>query len=58
MWTDRCQSDDKTHLVQEVSNCLVITYCIECKTVEVYSRWFFGTKGCDTAVHITMKPFV
>jgi hypothetical protein len=58
MWTDRCRSEDKTSCPQDSNNCLMIVFCMECKTVEVYARGFLGVKGNDVDIATAMNGMV
>jgi hypothetical protein len=58
LWSDRCLSENNEHTAPEAENCLMLTYCKECKTVEVFARGFLGFKGSDGEIAESMKPFV
>ena len=52
LWTDQCRAENGLPQVSNTDNFLIITFCNECKTVEVYFRGFIGKINTEDA-----KPF-
>ena len=58
MWSDQCFSEDKVHTAPNATNCIILSYCRKCKTVEVYARGYLGSKGTDMDIAGLMRPLV
>ena len=51
LWTNQCQTENGTPQPSDSDSFLIIAYCSECKTIEIYWREFISTVIGSGYVH-------